>query len=215
MDLVIDTHSPFRTAEGLPPTESREVGRLLSAGLLTPVLLDVVVAADAPADRRLRAAALHLVTPARLRDRGAVVAQAAAAWLWVAGSPPAVVDLAVAPGQRRASASNVVVHERRMPPDDVTGVDCDHCRADRGPASPTHGGRTLAVTTPARTCADLLRTLPPAEAIVAAARLAAELTLTLDDVGACLDRMPRARGIAQARRLLSNWPAVRDVQEPP
>lgn len=191
---MIDTKSPFRAGSDAGATQAREVDRLLAAGLLVPVLLDVVVAADTPSDQRLRAHALSLVLPDRLLARG-VVAQEAAAWLWCGGPPPRFVDLAVAPGSGRAAAPHLVVHERRMPPDDVERIEI----ADP-PAPP------LAVTTPVRTAADLLRILPVPDGLTEATRLAAHVGATPAEISACLGRMPRARGVARARRLLQDWP---------
>jgi hypothetical protein len=191
---MIDTMLPFRTGAGLGPGEPREVGRLLGEGLLVPVLLDVVVAADAPADRDLRARALRLVVPDRLHACGAVVAQRAAAWLWCGGAPPTQVDVAVPPGRGRVlAASRLVRHERRMPPQDVAVI------------TPP-GGQGLAVTTGARTAADLLRTLPEATALEAAVHVATATGASPGEVAGCLELMPRARGVARARRLLTTWP---------
>jgi hypothetical protein len=191
---MIDLQLPFRTGVAADPGEAREVGRLLGEGLLVPVLLDVVVAAGAPADQNLRARALRLVVPDRLHDCGAVVAQCAAAWLWCGGSPPHLVDLAVRPGRGRVlAASHLVRHERRMPPQDVVVVE-------------PPGGRGVAVTTGARTAADLLRTLPELIALEAAVHVATVTGAGVDEVAACLELMPRARGVARARRLLTGWP---------
>jgi hypothetical protein len=190
---VIDTHLPFRTGTGLAAAEAREVERLLAHGLLVPVLLDVVVAADAPADLALRARALQLVVPDRLHDRGAAVAQEAAAWLWCGGAPPAVVDVAVMPGGGRVPAPYLAVHEWRMTPDDVTFVEFTDARP-------------LAVTTVVRTAADLLRVLPTPYGLGAAVHVATVAGVTAGEVTACLERMPRARGVARARRLLGDWP---------
>lgn len=194
---------PFRTDPLRDTADGREVDRLLSDGLLVPVLLDVVVAADSPVDQVLRATALRLFLPDRLHDLGAAVAQEAAAWLWCGGSPPRFVDVAVPPGRGRVAAPHLVVHERRVPPDDVTQVDVP-------------GRPPLTVTTPVRTAADLLRTLPAPDALDDAVRVAAVTGVAghVDiavDVAACLERMPGARGVARARRMLRDWPAPAPV----
>jgi hypothetical protein len=191
---MIDTVLPFRTGAHLEPGQAREVARLLGDGMLVPVLLDVVVAADVPADRDLRARALRLVVPDRLHACGAVVAERAAAWLWCGGTPPAQVDVTVPPGRGRVlAASHLVRHERRMPPQDLVVI-----------APP--GGQELAVTTGARTAADLLRTLPELTAPEAAVHVATVTGTAVDEIAGCLDLMPRARGVARARRLLRAWP---------
>ena len=191
---MIETDLPFRT-NGDPQTgHPREIGRLLGEGLLVPVLLDVVVAAGAPSDQNLRARALSLVVPDRLHDCGAVVAQLAAAWLWCGGAPPPLVDVVVRPGRGRVlAASHLVRHERRMPPKDAVVI------------SPP-GARGIAVTTGARTAADLLRTLPEFTALQAAVDVATATGADAREVAACLELMPRARGVARARRLLAAWP---------
>jgi hypothetical protein len=184
---------PFRLGLKLEPTEARELARLLDEGLLQPVLADVVVAAATPVDAGLRACALRLLVPDRLHERGAAVSEQAAAWLWCGGPPPTVVDVAVAPGRGRVIVPYLAVHERRMPPDDVTTV-------------MPPDGVALTVTTGVRTAADLLRALPPPTALDAAVRVAAATGATAPGIARCLDLMPRARGVARARRLLRDWP---------
>jgi hypothetical protein len=199
---MIDASLPFRTDPLRDTADGREVERLLADGLLVHVLLDAVAAADSPVDQVFRATALRLFLPERLHSLGAAVAQAAAAWLWCGGSPPRFVDVAVPPGRGRVAAPHLVVHERRVPPDDVTVIEAP-------------GGPPLTVTTPVRTAADLLRTLPAPDALVDAVRVAAALAPTeargdesdvAADVAACLERMPGARGVARARRMLRDWP---------
>jgi len=191
---------PFRP----PPDQVRETERLVAAHLLVPVLLDVVVAAGTLVDRALRADALRLVVPERLRDRGAVVVERAAAWFWAGGAPPDAVDVAVVPGSGRAPADHVVRHERRMPPDD--GV----------PVLGRSGG-TLLVSTPERTVVDVLRTLPMPGADRLAQAVVAATGADPADVAACLGRLHRARGVARARVLLARWessppePGAREV----
>jgi hypothetical protein len=84
-----------------------------------------------------------------------------------------------------------------MPPQDVVVVE--------PPGSPG-----VAVTTGARTAADLLRTLPELTALEAAVHVASVTGAGVDEVAACLELMPRARGVARARRLLAGWPETGD-----
>lgn len=199
---MIDPDLPFRRSCGLSESEAREVGRLIDDGLLVPLVLDVVVAVGVPPGRDLRAAALGLMVADRLRACGAAVAQEAAAWLWVSGPAPRYVDVVIAPGRVRSPWPHVLVHERRMSAQDVVQVE-------------VRGGTTLAVTTPARTAADLLRTLPEPLALETAGQLAAHTGLCAADVAACLESMPRARGVARARRLLTRRPDAVQRPDPP
>jgi hypothetical protein len=191
---MIETHLPFRRNSGLSEGEAREAQRLLDDGLLVPLLLDVVVAVGAVPGRDLRAAALRLVMSERLHASGATVAQEAAAWFWAAGPPPRYVDVVIAPGRVRSPWPYVLVHERRMPARDIVRIEA-------------RDGSPLAVTSPARTAADLLRTLPEPLALDASVLLAGHTGVGPAEIAACLGAMPRARGVARARRMLDVWPA--------
>jgi hypothetical protein len=162
----------------------READSLVAERLLVNLLLDVFVAADVRVDHEVRAAAVALTLPARLLRAGAVVTQLAAAWLWCGGPAPPYVDVVQQRGQGRVSRPGVVLHERRIDPVDVAGVG------------------DLIVTTPARTAADLLRTGHPERAENCLRALMMHTGLTLRDVAATLERMPRMRGVARARELL-------------
>jgi hypothetical protein len=133
-------------------------------------------------------------------SRAAGVRVVAAAWVWGGGEPPPVIDVAVLPGRAVPRGGPVVGHERRMPPQDVAVL----------PAR----GDPLSVTTATRTLTDLLRLLPAPEALVAAARLTAVPGVTADGVRACLQRMPRARGVPQARRLVVELPFAQSIRLP-
>ncbi|MDQ1288486.1 MAG: hypothetical protein QG622_2051 [Actinomycetota bacterium] len=194
---MISTHLPFRLGGDLSADDAREAQRLLGEHLLVPLLLDVVIAADAVLDRSLRAAAVGLLVTTRLSAAGAVIAQDAAAWVWAAGASPRYVDVVIQPGRIRSPSPYVVVHERRMTQGDVVEI-----RA--GDAPP------LAVTTPARTAADLLRSLPEPLALEAATRLASRTGTDPAAIAACLAAMPGARGVARARVLLARWPGETD-----
>jgi hypothetical protein len=173
--------------------QRREVDRLLAEGLLVDVLPGVVAPPGHADDLTFRLEAAALALPPRLRARGAVLAQGAAAWLWCGGPPPSVLDVAVLPGRSVPRHPGVVPHERRMPPEDVREL-----------MPPT--GPLLAATTPTRTATDLLRLLPEPLALRAAAPLAATGEVTPEGMAACLQRMGRARGVARARLALGRWP---------
>jgi hypothetical protein len=165
----------------------REAHLLVAERLLVNLLLDVFVAADVDVGRDVRAAAVALTLPARLRGAEVVVTQVAAAWLWCGGSAPPYVDVVQPPGQGRASRPGVVLHERRIDPADVARVG------------------ELVVTTPGRTAADLLRMAPPEQALAGLTGLMAHTRLTVQEVADTLERMPRMRGVARARDLLSGY----------
>ena len=179
---MLTTGTPFRVEE----SQQLEVGRLLADGLLEPLLHSVVGPLGCARDLDARVAAAVLALPARLLDRAAL-AQAAAAWIWCGGAPPGLIDVAVPPGRSVPRVPAVALHERRMPPQDVVQL--------------PSGGSSVQVTTATRTLVHLLRLLPEAPAVVAAAPLAAYPGVTPDGVAACLDRMPRARGVPRARVL--------------
>jgi hypothetical protein len=190
---MISTHLPFRLDDGLSEGEAREARRLLGEGLLTRVLGDVVVAADAVPGLDLRAYALRLILSGRLAGAGAVVAQEAAAWLWASSPTPRYIDVVVTPGRVRSPCPYVLVHERRLSRGDVVEVTA-------------RDGSGLPVTCPARTAADLLRCLPEPAALDEAVSLAHRTGVAPSEISACLGTMPRARGVARARRLVARWP---------
>jgi len=179
---MLTTDAPFR----VEPAQRREVDQLIADGLLEPLLPGVVGPLGCTRDVEMRVAAVALALPDRAVERGAV-AQAAAAWVWCGGAAPRAVDLAVPPGRSMPRVPILVPHERRMPPQDVAVL--------------PSGGRTVSVTTATRTLVDLLRLLPEGEALPAAAPLAIHPGVTREGVAACLDRMPRARGVPRARLL--------------
>jgi hypothetical protein len=174
--------APFRIGD----VPRHEADRLIADGLLEPLLPGVLGPPGSADDADVRLAAVVLALPDRVLERAAV-AQAAAAWIWCGGTPPPVIDVAVEPGRALPRVPAMVSHERRMPPQDVARL--------------PSGVATVAVTTATRTLVDLLRMLPEAEAPAAAAPLAGFPGVTPQGVAACLERMPRARGVPRARRL--------------
>ena len=214
--------APFRIEDA----PRREVDLLIAQGLLEPLLPGVVGPAGCTQGLDARVVAAALALPPLVRERGAL-AQQAAAWIWCGGTPPPVVDVAVPRGRGMHRAGEVVTHERRMPDVDVTslpipsigGSTADPAgdpAGDPGGGGCGGGGPTgvLVVTTPARTVVDLLRLLPETEAVAWAAPVARVAGTTADDVHACLERMPRARGVPRARRLAAGLAYGQSIRLP-
>jgi hypothetical protein len=192
---MLTPDAPFRVDDD----HRREVERLLEEGLLEPLLLGVVGPAGCTGDAEMRVGALAVALPERVLERG-VVAQAAAAWVWCGGTPPDVVDVAVPPGRTVPRLTTLAVHERRMPEGDVADL--------------TFRGISVGVTTATRTLVDLLRMLPPSLAPAAVAPLLAVPGVTAAGVHACLERMPRARGVPRARVLAAGLPFGQSMRLP-
>jgi len=205
--------APFRIEDA----PRREVELLITQGLLEALLPGVVGPAGCTQAFDARVAAAVLALPDRVRERGAV-AQQAAAWIWCGGAPPPVVDVAVPPGRGVHRVGEVVTHERRMPDVDVTLLPVPPAGGSTGGSTgdPPGDGSTgvLSVTTPARTVVDLLRLLPETDAVAWAAPVAGLAGTTADDVHACLERMPRARGVPRARRLAAGLPYGQSIRLP-
>jgi hypothetical protein len=176
---------PFR-ADGA----AGEVGRLVAAGEVRPVLLDVHAPAGAALTFSVRLAALRLLLPERLAAAGAVVCLDTAVWLYAGGQAPARVDVAL-PGGRGRSAGIVRVHA------------LGYGAADLWAALPG-----FAVTSPARTAADAARALPPADAVCVLAALGVTAGVRPDHVAAVLARLAGRPGVARARRALGDWQAL-------
>jgi hypothetical protein len=187
---MLTSDAPFRVEE----SQRREVGRLVAEGLLESLLPGVAGPAGSRFDPGVRVAAAALALPGRVRARG-VVAQAAAAWVWCGGPSPEVIDVAVPPGRTVPRLPALVAHERRMPGDDVVVL--------------TAAYGDVQVTTATRTLVDLLRLLPAAEAPWVVTPLVTVPGVTAEGVTACLERMPRARGVTRARTLAATLPLAR------
>jgi hypothetical protein len=142
---------PFR-ADG-SAGEAGEIGRLVAAGEVRPILFDVHAPAGAARTFTVRLAALRLLLPERLAAAGAVVCLDTAVWLYAGGQAPGRVDVAL-PGGRGRSAGVVRVHALGYGP------------ADLWAALPG-----FAVTSPARAAADAARALPRADAVCVLAAL--------------------------------------------
>ena len=181
----------------LPPfradPRSPEIARLVAAGDLRPVVVDVHAASTARQTFSLRLAALRLLVPARLAEAGAVVCLDTALWLYAGGTGPARVDLALPGAGRRTRAPEVSVHAVAYGPGDLWA------------ALPG-----FAVTSPARTGVDVARVLPPTDAVCALAVLGVATGLRPAHVSAALAALTGRPGVARARRALQVWERLWD-----
>ncbi len=148
MPLARPTGAPFAPSVGVlvaPPTggveevDRGEVTRLVAAGLLRWVVAGVAAPEDTPDCLLIRASALLVAVPARVRDVGGVVGLDAAVWLYCGGEGPVALDVLLPRGVNRPAADPLQVHQVVLADPDVARV---------------HG---LAVTDPVRTAADLAR----------------------------------------------------------
>ncbi len=170
-----------------------EIARLVAAGDLRPVVVDVHAASTARPTFSLRLAALRLLVPARLAEAGAVVCLHTALWLYAGGAGPARVDLALAGAGRRTRAAEVSLHAVAYGPGDLWA------------ALPG-----FAVTSPARTGVDVARVLPPTDAVCALAVLGVATGLRPAHVSAALAGLTGRPGVARARRALQVWERLWD-----
>jgi hypothetical protein len=191
---------PFRL--GATPAERAEAGRLRREGLARTVIRDVLVAIDAPDSPAVRAVAVVLLTDAPfaagLRDGEFAVSFGTAAWVYSGGPEPGEVELVAGAGFRWRPTPWIRIRtSAALPPQDVVLV----------------GG--VRVTSPARTAADLARTLPAPDAREILARLEAATAVTPQDTLDQLARMPNARGSANARKLLRAEIRTRETKSEP
>jgi len=174
----------------IDPSQRRETDRLLAEGLLETLLPGVAGPPGGAGRRQTRLVALALALSPRAVSR-AVVSELAAAWIWCGGDPPDVIDVVVPPGRSLTRPSRpplLAVHQRRLPPQDLTALEAGPVRIE--------------LTTPTRTLTDLLR-LPPSGGLRGRIdALAAVPGVSAGGVATCLDRMPRARGVSRARAAL-------------
>jgi hypothetical protein len=184
---------PFRADPG-----SAEIVRLVAAGDLRRVVLDVHAAASARQTFSLRLAALRLLVPARLADTGAVVCLRTALWLYAGGAAPARVDLALPGPTRRTRAPEISLHAIPYGPADLWAALPD-----------------FAVTSPARTAADVAGVLPRADAVCALAVLGVATGLRPMHVTDALARSSGRPGVARARQVVHAWGELWDAPVPP
>jgi hypothetical protein len=169
-----------------------EVVALCNAGLLRPLIGDVHVPTEAREETALRVSALALLLPPPRSASDVVVGYETARWVLVGGPAPERIDVYAVPGRSRKRFRGCRVREAPLAPGMVTVL----------------GGFTaaisIAVTVPARTAADLARSLPRDQAL-AELDLLAGSGLTPEDVASVLTRMPRLRGTPRARDTMRYW----------
>jgi predicted transcriptional regulator of viral defense system len=138
---------------------------------------------------RVKRHALHVLTARATAGRDAVASYQSAAVLHrldLLKSPPVGhVTLTVPPSRRweRAQSAAVVFHSAELPPEHLTKL------------------YNLLLTTPARTVADLARTLPFTDAVVVADSALHQEKATKAELSAILDSATRWPGVKQARRV--------------
>ncbi len=140
-------------------------------------------AACTPWDTARASRESQIMAAVLLGGAGAVASHRSAAWLRSLLPYPAVVDVTVK--QRRRRRPGIRLHERALPPDEVTVHDA------------------IPVTTVPRTIFDLAAVLPPRQverAISEAEYQRLTDPLSLQDM---LDRHPRHRGVATVRATLA------------
>lgn len=170
-----------------------EADQLLKHGLVRRVIADVLVAFDAPDSREIRATAAGLLIPAEQRaPAGWVVGFGSAAWLHTghgaaASHPPAELEVLVRPGRRRPKLPGVHGRQAALPPEQVIFLG------------------QVPVTDPVRTAADVVRDLPPDQALAALRRLDELCEVRPGQVIEMLATMRYARGAATARQVVTTW----------
>lgn len=145
-----------------------------------------------PQDPALRATAVAWV----LRDARLVAAGRTAAWIWGASSrPPDPLDASVPPQLRITARPTVRLREVALPPADVVRL----------------GTARTAVTTPARTAIDLLRTPGPTsrQRTDAVAGLLAIGAVTADELQGRLSDLGTIPMVRQAERRLRGLLSLR------
>jgi hypothetical protein len=171
-----------------------EFARLVEQGLVRRVVADVHVGLDAPDERRVRAGAVAELMPERLLEGGAALTGADAAWLYAGGEGPERLHVVMPVRRGRAGTAHVVVHEGRVPAEDVEDVD------------------GVPVTSPARAAADVARGLPPETALPLLRRLGAAVPLDPRDALVHLERLSGCRGVEAGRQTVLTWAAERAAQ---
>ena len=119
-----------------------------------------------------------------------VIGHRTAAWVHTGGPAPHRIDLVSPPGRARWRDPLLVTHEHRLAATDVATI------------------AGVQVTSPARTAADLARTLPGGQVIPLLVRLHGRCGLRPTAVLTQLDGMAHGRGVRQARELVQRWAAA-------
>ncbi len=185
------TSLPFRIpADPL----GREHDRLLAEGLARPVIADILVSTGTPDSVDIRSAAARLLLTPLLRAMppGWAVGFESAAWLHSGiprdGRPaPHQLQVIIPRGRRRPLSPWLRARQVPLPLEQIVLV---------GP---------VPVTDPLRTAADIARDRPDLEALEVLRRLGEFCGVRPHEVVEQLESMPRARGVAKARRLVREW----------
>ncbi|PFG20684.1 type IV toxin-antitoxin system AbiEi family antitoxin domain-containing protein [Serinibacter salmoneus] len=184
MDLINDGE-PFRSgdAAGLGLTRYR-CERLVRTGSLRRVVRGVLVDGGVPDSRELRARALALVLPP-----DAIVSDHSAAWIYGVDTFPPGEFREIRPhclvrhGKGRPAATRAIVRQTTVPDPDVVLI----------------GG--IPVTSPLRTCVDLLRLQWRPYALAAGDAMVRSGVVTPEDVAVSVSQLRRLPGTKQAMEL--------------
>ncbi len=184
-ELLLDGN-PFDLRTAVDAHLSRaKLHDLLRTGLVRQVLRGVFVDARVPDDVRLRAAAVRLRLPP-----GAALSRTTAAWLMGAevrlmryGDGALHVECTVPVGTEPLSRPGVRCFVAPLEPGDLVAV------------------AGLPCTSPVRTAVDVLRWLPPHEALALVDVMAARGLVDAAVLPGAVERFAGARGVAQARYL--------------
>jgi hypothetical protein len=171
-----------------------EFERLLSEGLARVVVADVLVARGVPDSSEIRSAAVGLLLgQASWTARpGWAVGFDSAAWLHSGiprdGRPaPGALQVIVPRGRRRPLSPWLRCRQVPLAPEEITWTGA------------------VPVTDPLRTAADIARDRPGPGTLEVLRRLGELCDVRPQDVREQLSSMSRARGVAQARRLIREW----------
>jgi hypothetical protein len=188
-------HAMDEVTYRLVRADPREAQGLLADGVVRHLVADVHTEIGHPESAAMRARALwwalspvitrrsqHAATPL-----DPVIGHRTAAWVHVGGPAPHRIDLVSPPGRARWRDPLLLVHEHRL------------CRADVVRVA------GVQVTSPARTAADLARSLPGGQAIPWLILLHRRCGLRPTAVLAQLETMSHSRGVRVAREVVQQW----------
>lgn len=178
--------------------DAHEAQGLLADGVVRHLVADVHTEVGHPESAAMRARALwwalapvisrraqHAATPL-----DPVIGHRTAAWVHVGGPAPHRIDLVSPPGRARWRDPLLLVHEHRLSRADVVRV------------------AGVQVTSPARTAADLARSVPGGQAIPLLILLHSRCGLGPTAVLAQLEAMSHSRGVRSAREVVQQWSAA-------
>lgn len=172
-------------------TTAAEVVTLRNAGLVRSLIGDVHVSTDAREETALRVSAMALLLPPPRSAADVVVGYDTARWVLVGGPVPERIDVYAIPGRSRKRFRGCRVHEAPLTPGMITVL------------GGLTAGISIALTVPSRTAVDLARSLPRERALAELDLLSDSLTTAA--LESTMARMPRLRGIPQARDTVRHW----------